>query len=385
MMSYNKNWLDKIKSVLLFKDKQNSPDWYLIGAIWFLVFFGLLMMASAGVALGWQRYQDAYWHLKHQLIMGVLPGVIAFWFCSKINYKLWEKLASPMLFVSIILLALVFIPGISAPWGTSHSWISVFGFSLQPSEIVKLTFLIYLAAWLASKEDHHIRDLSYGFIPFLIVLFIITTLLILEPDTGTMIVIVLMSLAIYFTAGGSLLHLSWLGMLGFLGLGIIIRYSPYRAARLTTFLHPELDPKGIGYHINQALLAVGSGGIFGRGYGRSRQKFAYLPEVVGDSIFAVIAEELGFILSVIIVIIFAFITYRGFKLATSCRDSFGRFLVVGIITWFSVQALINIGAILGIMPLTGIPLPFISYGGTSMFISLAATGILFNISKQTGK
>ena len=200
-----------------------------------------------------------------------------------------------------------------------------------------------------------------------------------------MIIIASISLAVYFAAGGSLIHLSWLGILGIVGLLAIIKISPYRAARLTTFLHPELDPKGIGYHINQALLAVGSGKILGRGYGHSRQKFAYLPEVVGDSIFAVIAEELGFFLSVIVVLLFAFISYRGFKLATACQDPFGRLLVVGIITWFCVQAFVNIGAILGIMPLTGIPLPFISYGGTSMMISLAATGILFNISKQTKK
>ena len=383
-MRRNENWLEKIKS-LLTKDKQGSPDWYLIGAIWLLVFLGLLMIASAGVALGWQKYQDAYWHLKHQLTMGVLPGVVAFWICSRIDYKRWEKLASPMLFASIVLLILVFVPGIGAPWGTSHSWISVFGFSLQPSEIVKLTFLMYLAAWLASKEEHHIRDLSYGFFPFLIVLSIITALIVLQPDTGTMIIIVSMSLAVYFAAGGSLLHLSWLGAAGLLGLWAIVKVSPYRAARLTTFLHPELDPKGIGYHINQALLAVGSGGILGRGYGHSRQKFAYLPEVVGDSIFAVIAEELGFLLSVVIIAIFAFVAYRGFRLAASCEDPFGRFLVVGIITWFSVQAMVNIGAILGIMPLTGIPLPFISYGGTAMFVSLAAAGILFNISKQASK
>lgn len=383
-MRRRRDFKETIK-LLFSRDRHNAPDWYLIGAIWLLVAFGLVMIASAGVALGWQKYQDAYWHLKHQLVMGVIPGAIAFWICSKIDYKYWERFAAPMLFVSIILLILVFVPGIGAPWGTSHSWIKVFGFSLQPSEIVKLTFLMYLAAWLASKEEHHIRDLSYGFLPFMIVLAVIAALLILEPDTGTMMVIVLMSLVVYFAAGGSLIHLSWLGVLGIAGLWAIIKISPYRAARLTTFLHPELDPKGIGYHINQALLAVGSGGFLGRGYGHSRQKFAYLPEVVGDSIFAVTAEELGFFLSVGVVAVFAFIAYRGFKLAASCSDPFGRFLAVGIIAWLSVQAFVNIGAILGIMPLTGIPLPFVSYGGTAMLVSLAAAGILANISKQANR
>ncbi|MFA6228342.1 MAG: putative lipid II flippase FtsW [Patescibacteria group bacterium] len=357
-------------------------DWYLIGAIWLLVIFGLVMVSSAGVAIGWQKYQDVYWHLKHQLLFGVLPGGILFLILAKIDYHRWEKYAAPLLFISILLLVLVFIPGIGAAWGTSHSWINIFGYSLQPSEIVKLTFLIYLAAWLSSKEDHHLQDLSAGFLPFVFILAVITALLVLEPDTGTMIIIVVMSLAVYFTAGGRWLHLSWLTAAGLAGLWAIVKVSPYRAARFTTFLHPELDPQGIGYQANQALLAIGSGGLFGRGYNHSRQKFAYLPEVTGDSIFAVVAEELGFILTVAIVAVYIFIAVRGFKLAAKCPDAFGRLLVVGIITWFITQAFVNIGAMLGVMPLTGIPLPFISYGGTALMMSLAAAGILANISKQ---
>jgi cell division protein FtsW len=197
-----------------------------------------------------------------------------------------------------------------------------------------------------------------------------------------MVIIVVMSLAVYFAAGGSLVHLTWLGLAGLGGLWALIKISPYRAQRLTTFLHPELDPQGIGYHINQALLAVGSGGWLGLGYGHSRQKFAYLPEATGDSIFAIIAEELGFFLTVALIALYAFIAVRGLKLAAACRDPFGRLLVVGIITWLTTQAVVNIGAILGVMPMTGIPLPFISYGGTAMMVSLAATGILANISKQ---
>jgi cell division protein FtsW len=369
---------------LFHQQAKSQVDWYLIGAIWLLVIFGLIMISSAGVAIGWQKYHDAYWYLKHQLIFGILPGSILFIFFWFFDYKKLEKLAAPMLFVSIGLLVLVFIPGIGVVYNGSHAWINLFGYSsLQPSEIVKLTFLIYLASWLAHKEEHHLKDMNYGFLPFLIVLAIITALMVLEPDTGTMLIIVVMSLAVYFAAGGSLIHLTWLGLAGLGGLWAIIKISPYRADRLTTFLHPEQDPQGIGYHINQALLAVGSGGWFGLGYGHSRQKFAYLPEATGDSIFAITAEELGLFLTSAIIILYVFVALRGLKLAGACRDPFGRLLTVGIIVWLAVQALVNMGAILGLMPLTGIPLPFISYGGTAMMVSLAAAGILANISKQT--
>lgn len=367
------------------KEAHEITDWYLIGSVFVLIAIGLVMLSSAGVALGWQKFHDSYYHVKHQIIFGLIPGLILFWFLSKFNYRRLKNLAAPMLFASIGLLILVFIPGIGAPWGTSHSWVGIFGLSVQPSEIVKLTFLIYLASWLSSKERHHLKDFSYGFIPFIIILALIAFLLILEPDTGTMMIIVITSLIVFFVAGGRLLHLSWLGVVGAIGLSILIKLSPYRAQRLTTFLHPELDPQGIGYHINQALLAVGSGGWLGRGYGHSRQKFDYLPEVAGDSIFAVISEELGFFLATSVVAIYLFFAVRGFRLAQRCDDQFGQLLVTGIVGWFIVQAFFNIGAIVGILPLTGIPLPFISYGGTALMVCLAAAGILANISKQNSR
>ncbi|MEK7652889.1 MAG: putative lipid II flippase FtsW [Patescibacteria group bacterium] len=359
-----------------------QPDWYLVGAVGFLVLFGLVMLSSAGTALGWQKFHDSYWYVKHQIIFGFLPGVLLFFFFSRFDYHRLKSLAVPFLIGSIALLVLVFIPGVGAKWGTSQSWINVFGFSLQPSEIVKLSFLIYLASWLANRGEHHLKDLHSGFIPFIFVLAIITLLLIFQPDTGTMIIIVVTSLAVYFVAGGRLLHLSWLTVFGLGGLALLVKLSPYRAKRLTTFLHPELDPQGIGYHINQALLAVGSGGFWGKGFGHSRQKFAYLPQAYSDSIFAIIAEELGFLFSIFVVLVFLFLFFRGLKLIKNCRDQFGRMLVIGIITWFLFQAFLNIGGVIGILPMTGVPLPFISYGGTALMTCLAAAGILVNISKQ---
>lgn len=375
-----KKLFEKIKNY--FFHDNNEPDWYIISTILFLTAFGLIMLCSAGVAVGWQKFHDPYYYFKHQLLVGVIPGLILMFFFSKFDYHRLRKFAPGLLLFSIALLVLVLIPGIGGNWGTSRSWISIFGFSIQPSEIVKLTFLLYLASWLSSKEESHLKDFQYGFAPFLFVLGVISFLTLMEPDTGTMMIIILMSLSVYFTAGGKVIHLTWLGVLGAGALGLLIKFSPYRGERFTTFLHPELDPLGAGYHINQALLAVGSGGWLGKGYGHSIQKFNYLPEVISDSIFAVVSEELGFIFASIIVAVFVFLAIRSLKLAQICEDNFGKFIVVGIISWFMFQAFFNIGAMIGILPITGVTLPFISSGGTSIMVSLAAAGILVNISKQ---
>jgi len=379
--------MKKVKLKYFFKDLfrqrgEKRADKQLIILISFLTVFGLLMIFSAGVSLGWQKFGDSYWFVKHQILFGLLPGLVFFMIFSKIDYFKLKSLAGPMLLFSIVLLVLVYVPGIGSDFGTSRSWINFFGFSIQPSEIVKLTFLIYLVAWLSEKGEKQLKDLHQGFLPFIIVLLVIMFLIGFQPDTGSMSIIVLTSLVVFFVAGGSLIHLSWLSTLGVIGLSLVIRFSSYRAVRLTTFLHPELDPQGVGYHINQALLAVGSGGLFGRGFGHSRQKFAYLPESAGDSIFAVMAEELGFIVAVALVAVFVILMLRVFKIAQRCNEPFGRLLAIGIVSWFVVQAFINIGAIIGVLPLTGVPLPFISYGGTALMICLAAAGILVNISRQ---
>ncbi len=362
--------------------KKRQPDWQLVGIILFLTLFGLVMLSSASAAVSWQKYQNSYWMVKHQFIFGFLPGIILFWFFSRFDYKKLKKLAATFLFISVGLLLLVFIPGIGASYNTvAKSWINILGFSVQPAELVKLSFLIYLASWLSSRREHGIRDLHHGFLPFIFVLMIILGLVMLQPDFGTMSIIVAMAMAVYFVGGGRLKHISWITGLGAVALFFLIKMSPDRTARLTTFMHPELDPLFRGYQINQALLAIGSGGWFGRGLGHSRQKFAYLPEVAGDSVFAVLAEELGFFISALVVLIFCFLAVKGFRIAKQCDDQFGKLLAIGITVWFSAQVFCNIGGISGIMPLTGVPLPFISYGGTALITCLAAAGILVNISR----
>ncbi|TAL19865.1 putative lipid II flippase FtsW [Patescibacteria group bacterium] len=361
--------------------RRETGDRILAWTVFVLVVFGLLMLSSASGPSAYAKFGDPFWFVKHQILFGLIPGAVALFFFLRFPYRHLQKLAFPLLIVSIVLLLLVFIPGIGAKWGTSRSWISIFGYSLQPSEIVKLTFLIYLAAWL-EKRGEDVRDVSFGLLPFLLVIGTVSALLLLEPDMGGMAVIIGTALVVYFLAGAPFKHLTLVVGGGLGVLLLLISMVPYRVARFTTFLNPSLDPRGIGYHVNQALLAIGSGGIFGLGFGNSRQKFLYLPEVEGDSIFAVMAEEIGFILTLVFLFAILFFAHRGLKIARSAPDRFGQLLAGGIVAWFIIQYFVNIGGLLSLLPLTGLTLPFISYGGTSLFVSLAAIGILLNISRN---
>lgn len=358
-------------------------DYILLLVVGVIILFGLVMLLSASAPSGYSQFGDSYYFVKHQIIFGLLPGLAGLITLSRIPYTFWCKHAWNLLILSIVLLVLVFIPGLSAGIGSAHSWVSIGGvFSVQPSEIVKLTFLFYLAAWLAQRDKHSVRDVHSGFLPFVGVLGIIMLLMILQPDVGTMSIIAAMSLVVYFVAGAPMTYVTGLIMAGVTGLVLLITAAPYRAARFTTFLHPELDPQGIGYHINQALLAIGSGGIFGLGYGHSRQKFQYLPEVTGDSIFAIISEEMGLFVAVLTIGLFLVFFWRTLEIAKRAPDNFGKYVVVGIGAWIVIQAFVNIGSMVALMPITGVPLPFISYGGTSLAISLAAVGVVLNVSKS---
>jgi len=361
--------------------RYHQPDYILVTIIAVIIIFGLVMLSSASSAISFQKFGDSNYYLKHQLISFVI-GIIAFIFASKIDYKTWKKFAFPFLIITVLLLVLVFIPGIGFSYGGAKRWIHLGNYLFQPTEVVKLTFLLYLATWL-EKRGKNIHDFLYGFMPFIILMFIITFLVMLQPDLGTMTVIAVIAISTYYVAGASYSHLGLIALGGTAIFALLIKIAPYRVQRFTVFLNPQLDPQGVGYHINQALLAIGSGGLFGVGLGLSRQKFNYLPEAAGDSIFAIMAEELGFIVMVVLIILFLFFMYRGFKIARSSPDGFSRLLAAGITAWFSFQAFINIGSMTGILPLTGIPLPFISYGGSALIISMGAIGILTNISRQT--
>lgn len=347
-----------------------------------IVLFGLMMLASASGPNGYDRFGDSYYFVTHQVVFGLIPGLAGLVAFSRIPYGFWKKNAWNLLLVAIGLLMVVFIPGLSAGIGTAHSWISIGGFfTFQPSELVKLCFLFYMAAWLEKQGESGVRDVHGGLIPFVATLGLVLGLLIVQPDVGTMSIIAGMSLVVYFVAGAPLLYVGGLVMAGISAIALLIGLAPYRAARFTTFLNPELDPQGIGYHINQALLAIGSGGIFGVGYGHSRQKFQYLPEVAGDSIYAVIGEEMGMIVAVLVLVMYLWFLFRTLKIASEAPDKFGKYVATGIGAWLVLQAFVNIGSMVAIMPMTGIPLPFISYGGTSLAVSLWAVGVVLNISR----
>ncbi|EKE19033.1 MAG: cell division membrane protein [uncultured bacterium] len=358
-------------------------DKSLLTVVAILLVFGLIMISSAGVVYSETRFGDSYYFFKRQLLYGVLPGAFVLYILQKIDYHYWKKFAVPFFFVSIIFLLLVFVPGVGSRVYGASRWIQLGPFSFQPSEMAKLATIIYLAAWLESRGSNRIKDMLEGALPFLGIMGLIGFLIMKQPDTGTLGVIVLTSFAIYFVSGARISHLTSMGFLGFCALWILVKLEPYRFDRILAFLDPGADPQGIGYQINQALLAVGSGGFLGVGLGHSRQKFNYLPEPVGDSIFAVIGEELGIIGATFLVVLFVMLAMRGIKIAKNSPDMFGRLLASGITMWIILQAFINISANIALVPLTGIPLPFISYGGTSLLFLMAAIGILLNISKQS--
>ncbi|MEI7425311.1 MAG: putative lipid II flippase FtsW [Candidatus Moraniibacteriota bacterium] len=347
-----------------------------------LVIFGLAMIASAGIAYSRSRFGDSYYFFKHQLFYGVLPGLFILYVTQKINYNFWRKIAFPFFILSIFLLILVFVPGVGSKVYGASRWLQLGPFSFQPSEMLKLAIIIYLSAWLESRAEK-VKDFYEGLLPFLAVVGVVSFLLEKQPDMGTLGVIIFIAMSIFFISGARLSHMFMIAGSGFAALALLIKFESYRMDRFLVFLHPELDPRGIGYQINQALLAIGSGGIFGVGLGHSMQKFNYLPEPVGDSIFAIIGEELGLIGVLILVFLFLALAMIGFRIAKNAPDRFSQLTAVGITCWITFQALINISAISGIIPLTGIPLPFISYGGTSLIFLMAGIGVLLNISKQT--
>jgi cell division protein FtsW len=361
----------------------HKPDLIFLACFAFIAIFGLVMLSSVSTAVAFQRFGDSLYYVKYQLTRGFIPGLFAFAFFALIDYRMWRRFGFTIFVASIVLLLAVFIPGLGVSYGGAKSWLDLGILQFQPAEVTKLAFILYLAAWLEKRDKHVIKDFSDGLRPFLTSLGIVMLLIFLQPDVGTMTVIAMISFMIYFTAGASLKHLFGLGILGVGALAFLIKIAPYRAARFTVFLHPELDPQGIGYHINQALLAIGSGGIFGLGFGYSRQKHLYLPEVIGDSAFAIVAEELGFVAVCVVLIIFMTMLYRGFRVAREAPDNFGRFVAAGVMSWIGFQSLINISAMVGLLPITGLPLPFISYGSTSLIVLFAAMGIVTNISRQT--
>jgi len=371
----------KIRHFLERAKKAGPADPWLLFSAASLLIIGLVMLSSASAIVSYANFHNTYHYFFKQLF-AVVVSLGFFTIFYFVDYRFWRRFAVWALLASIVLLILVFIPGLRSEYGTARSWIVIFGQSFQPAELVKLTFLIYLATWLEAKKGQ-LQEAGSGIIPFLSSLLIIGALMMAQPDLGTLFIILFSSFVAFFVAGGKFSHIIITILLAILALGLLLYASAsYRNARFLCYQNPNYSTQKECYQINQSLIAVGSGGLFGRGLGESRQKFMYLPEVWGDAIFPIIAEEIGFVFSTGLLMLFALLFYRGLKIARYAPDAYGTALAVGIVAWLSVQTFLNVGGMVNLIPMTGVPLPFISSGGSSILSLAMAIGILANISKH---
>lgn len=352
-------------------------DHILLILIILISIFGIFMIYNASSVIAYRDFHDKYHYFNDQ-IMWIFFGFVVLIVLSYLDYHIYYNFALPLLVIAIIFLLAVFIPGIGVYALGAHRWINLKFIILQPAEFVKLSLAIYLAAWFSKKESGRL-------LAFSLLIGLVFLLIMLQPDMGTGSVVLFEALVVYYLSGAELLHFfSIIPAIIVAGIGLII-LSPYRAARLTSFFNAHQSLENTSYHVKQILIALGSGGLLGVGLGNSLQKYEYLPENVTDSIFAIIAEELGFFGSAILIIIFLLIIWRGFNIAVKAKDNFGKLLAGAIISFIGLQIIINLAAMTTLIPLTGIPLPFISYGGSALIVDLSAIGILLNISKQRTK
>lgn len=377
---------------------RNNPDLLLLSFILLLIFFGVLILASVSASFSMQKTGNTFYYLNHQLLFGLLPGFILGFLAYLAPLEKIRRMVIPLLLLTTLLLGAVFLPVIGGFSGGAWRWLHLGPLSFQPSELLKLSFILYVAALLSPKGDgskervlsRRSREFPWGkisqgmgtLIPFLVAVGVISAFLIAQPDVGTLAIIAAVAGVMYFCAKTPLWHTIALGGLGILLLFLLIHLAPYRFDRLAVFLNPDLDPLGKGYQLKQAFIGIGSGGVTGRGLGLSVQKFGFLPQPMSDSIFAVFAEETGFFGSILLIVLFLAFAWRSLVLSTRVNNQFAGLCMVGITAWITFQAFVNIGALSGLLPLTGVPLPFISYGGSALVSELVAMGILLNISRK---
>ena len=361
----------------------NASNYAFLFPVAALLLFGLAMLSTASAVLSYSDFEDNYYYLKHQLVNGVIPGILLFIAASYFPYRRLKRFALPFFLFAIFLLLLVFAPVIGVSHNGASRWLAFGPFSFQPSEVLKLAFIIYLAALFDSKKQR-ITSLTEGLIPFLGLSALAGSFLVLEPDLGTLGIILGTALVMYFAAGAKMTHMLGAIALGLVAFAAFIFIFGHAWDRIETFLYPEQDALGSSYQINRALGAIQSGGAFGMGFGGAQQKLgATLPEPMGDSIVAVIALELGLAGIAVILGLFLLLGWHGLSIARHAPDTFGALIATGVVAWILTQAFVNMAAISGMMPLTGIPLPFVSYGGTSLAVLLTACGIVYNIQKTT--
>jgi cell division protein FtsW len=361
--------------------RTGKPDYFFLAIVFVLVVFGLVMLSSASSNLGKTQFNDTYFYLKHQLIFGLSLGLAGFLVGYFVPYEHLKKIAVPLLLFSLVTLALVFTR-FGSEINSTNRWLRLGPLSFQPAEIMKLAYLVYLAAWLSNTKLKRESAIRSGIIPFLVVSGVIAGLLIMQPATSTVAILLGSGLVVYFASGAPKRYIVGIILLALVVFASVIAVTPYRRARIFGFLNQSTDVQGQNYQVNQALTAIGSGGFWGVGYGQSITK-ATMPAVIDDSIFAILSEELGFVGAMTVIVLFCLFSLRLFLLARHTGDPFGRLLLIGFGTVIAVQAFVNMASTSGLIPLTGVPLPFISYGGTALAVFLTMSGIALNVTKNT--
>jgi cell division protein FtsW len=377
--SENRTAFKTVVEVFAVPSKKTTPDIILLIVTFTLLAIGLIMVYSASAVWADYKFNDSFFFAKRQVLFAGV-GIVAMFFIMNVDYWTWRTWAKAIVITCFVLLVLVLIPGIGNERNGSRSWIGVGAFSIQPSEFMKLAMIAFLAKFLSERQKL-ITSFKLGLVPSLTLVFLAFGMIMLQPDLGTGTVMVGTSVVMIFIAGARISHFAGLGLIGVAGFVGLIISAPYRMKRITSFLDPWQDPLNSGFQIIQSLYAIGPGGLFGLGLGQSRQKFFYLPEPQTDFIFAILAEELGFIGGSFVLLLFALLLWRGIRIALGAPDLYGSFLAVGIIAMIAIQVMINVGVVTGLMPVTGITLPFLSYGGSSLTLMLMAIGVLLNISR----
>ncbi|MDE2079291.1 MAG: cell division protein FtsW [Patescibacteria group bacterium] len=360
--------------------RRTPIDRVLLSTIILLVVAGLFIFFSA--SLGLLAYNGSVFKsaATSQILFGLCGGMIALFVAIRVPYRVWRRYSPYFFVVSVLSTFLVFVPHLGVYLNGAHRWIDIGPLTIQPSEPLKIAYILYLATLLSAAKNK-MSDFRYGLLPFAVVTGIVGFSLILEPDTGTFMIIATSGLAMFFAAGARWRDIGIMFLIGVIGIGALVAFRPYVAARFTTFLHPANDAQGAGYQVQQSLIAVGAGETFGRGFGQSLQKFGKLPEPISDSIFAVFAEEFGFFGSTLLLCLYVTFALRGFWVAARSPDLFGGLVALGIVVLVIGESFLNISAMIGIVPLSGFPLVFISHGGSALFIALGACGILLAVSR----
>lgn len=361
------------------KNKNKKVDKFFLTTILFLVIFGLAVFVSAALAKLNQDVKLFQSLLIGQILLGFGVGLLGMFFALKINYKFWRKYSFYIFIFTLIITAAVFTP---LGWGHGGAtrWLKIGPFSFQPVEFLKFGFIIYFAAWLAWIKGK-VVDFKFGPLPFIIMLSLVAFVLIKQPDTKSLILITVTGVSMLFLSGANIKNIFLISIIALVFFSIVVYFTPYLQKRVKTFLSPHQDKQGSAWQVNQSIIAIGSGGLLGRGYGQSVQKFTYLPEAHGDSVFAVLSEEFGFVGSVTTIFLYLIFFLRGMRISNRSPDLFSRLLVAGIVIMITAQSFLHIASVIGVFPLTGVPLVFMSQGGTSLMVYLFALGIVLQISK----